>query len=46
MPNKHSFVFNLEPLGRANTNTIFQSIEEPSGLIESVVRRGNTKAKL
>jgi len=44
MPNKHSFMFNLEPFGLKNTNTVFQSIEEPSGLIESVVRR--QKAKL
>lgn len=43
MPNKHSFIFNLEPFGLKNTNTIFQSIEEPSGLIESVVRRNNAK---
>jgi len=43
MPNKHSLTFNLEPLGLKNTNTIFQSIEEPSGLIESVVRRNNAK---
>jgi len=43
MPNKHSFQFNLEPLGRKNTNTIFQSIEEPSGLIESFVKRPSAK---
>ena len=43
MPNKHSFMFNLEPLGRKNTNTIFQSVEEPSGLIESIVKRSSAK---
>jgi len=39
MPNKHAFEFNLQPFGLTNNNTIFQPVEEPSGLIEGTVRR-------
>jgi len=47
MPNKHAFVFDLSrfhSLGVKNTNTIFQPVEEPSGLIEGTISR--QKAKL
>eukprot|EP01112_Ceratiomyxa_fruticulosa_P002526 TRINITY_DN1265_c0_g1_i1.p1 TRINITY_DN1265_c0_g1~~TRINITY_DN1265_c0_g1_i1.p1 ORF type:complete len:308 (+),score=63.21 TRINITY_DN1265_c0_g1_i1:133-1056(+) len=47
MPNKHAFGFDMSrfhSLGVKNTNTVFQPVEEPSGLIEGTISR--QKAKL
>jgi len=39
MPNRHRIPFNLEPLGRANTNSVFVATDEPHGLISGTIRR-------
>jgi urate oxidase len=39
MPNRHRIPFNLEPFGRANTNCVFVSTDEPHGLISGTIRR-------
>jgi urate oxidase len=39
MPNRHRIPFNLIPLGRSNTNTIFVATDEPHGLISGTLRR-------
>ena len=39
MPNRHRIPFNLEPFGRANTNSVFVSTDEPHGLISGTIRR-------
>jgi len=44
LPNKHAFTFDLSNFGIKGNNTVFQPVEDPSGLIEGTVRR--TKAKL
>jgi len=43
LPNKHAFVFNLARFGIPVNNTVFQPIEDPSGLIEGTVRRNRAK---
>lgn len=40
MPNRHRIPFNLTPLGRANTNSVFVATDEPHGLISGTLRRG------
>ncbi len=39
MPNQHRIPFNLEPLGRKNTNSIFVTTSEPFGLIQGTISR-------
>lgn len=39
MPNQHRIPFNLEPLGMANTNSIFVTTSEPYGLIHGTISR-------
>ncbi len=39
MPNQHRIPFNLEPLGRKNTNSIFVTTSEPFGLIHGTISR-------
>jgi urate oxidase len=39
MPNRHRIPMNLEPLGRANTNSVFVATDEPHGLIKGTLRR-------
>jgi len=39
LPNRHRIPMNLTPLGRANTNSIFISTDEPHGLISGTIRR-------
>jgi len=41
MPNKHALLFNFAPFGFNNSNTVFQPIEEPSGLIEATIKRNH-----
>ncbi|GAM19528.1 hypothetical protein SAMD00019534_027030 [Acytostelium subglobosum LB1] len=43
LPNKHAFGFDFNKLGTKNENTVFQPVEEPSGLIEGTVKRLNAK---
>eukprot|EP01133_Synstelium_polycarpum_P005752 gene5752-6659_t len=44
LPNKHAFGFDFAKLGTPNNGTVFQPVEEPSGLIEGTVKR--TTARL
>jgi len=46
MPNRHAFQFNLTPFGLPNTNTIFQPIREPAGMIEGTITRRASLSKL
>ncbi len=39
LPNQHRIPMNLEPLGRANTNSVFVATDEPHGLISGSFRR-------
>lgn len=41
MPNKHYLLFNLEQFGIENRNEIFIPTDEPFGLIEANIKRGN-----
>ena len=38
-PNKHHFVYNLEPFGLENPNEVFHADDRPYGLIEATVLR-------
>ncbi|MFT4126613.1 MAG: urate oxidase [Gordonia sp. (in: high G+C Gram-positive bacteria)] len=45
MPNKHHFVYDLEPFGLENPNEVFIAADRPYGLIEgTVIRDGVTDA--
>ncbi|CAN5643649.1 urate oxidase [soil metagenome] len=39
LPNRHRIPFNLTPLGRENTNSIFVATDEPHGLISGTLTR-------
>ncbi|KYR00112.1 urate oxidase [Tieghemostelium lacteum] len=39
LPNKHAFGFDFSRLNIQNQNTVFQPVEEPSGLIEGTIKR-------
>eukprot|EP01111_Echinosteliopsis_oligospora_P016006 TRINITY_DN6515_c0_g3_i1.p1 TRINITY_DN6515_c0_g3~~TRINITY_DN6515_c0_g3_i1.p1 ORF type:complete len:288 (+),score=48.53 TRINITY_DN6515_c0_g3_i1:82-945(+) len=43
MPNIHAFEVNLAPFDLENKGTLFQPTSEPSGLIESTVKRNASK---
>lgn len=40
MPNKHCLLVDLAPFGMDNPNEVFVPVDEPHGLIEAVLRRG------
>jgi urate oxidase len=41
LPNKHYLLVNLEPFGMDNPNEVFLPVDEPHGLIEATLSRGN-----
>ena len=41
LPNKHCLLVNLEPFGMDNPNEVFLPVDEPHGLIEATLCRGN-----
>jgi len=41
LPNKHCLLVNLEPFGLDNPNEVFLPVDEPHGLIEATLSRGN-----
>ncbi|KAM9998476.1 hypothetical protein ACTFIY_008128 [Dictyostelium cf. discoideum] len=43
LPNKHAFGFDFSRLNIENNQTVFQPVEEPSGLIEGTIKRSHSK---
>jgi urate oxidase len=41
LPNKHCLLVNLEPFGMDNPNEVFLPVDEPHGLIEATLCRGD-----
>ncbi|EAL64238.1 urate oxidase [Dictyostelium discoideum AX4] len=43
LPNKHAFGFDFSRLNIENNQTVFQPVEEPSGLIEGTIKRSHSR---